>query len=508
MDKEFEKIILGGVETEIRSFESAMKICNSYRKSLRTGDYISALYNNLGFTLRPKNFDFIDKLTPIEEVKFEEFICFKPIIPGVFLTKYTSLDNLLNVILFWCKGKPHSGLLLNPGNTYKEAVTERELEWAKENNFDVKRPAIVSEKSEQWLGSDIRTSRLYNLNPNINEEYFNKNIRDFDSLARRVNVKEADILFMMAVIEPDSIMSLLRRVEMEAIDKVLWNKCDGYAMNITPNIVINEYEKILYGYILELDVLLKNKGTKAIAELARSVNHTKNISKELAKNLYSGYVPPKTAEEVNRYKEENGFIDTFSMLETVKEKREYIERMDLNNTERNIGAIVSKHVDVSNLSKMLRKYTQIDPNIYIDTMKNLYILISQINLYIPQYITGITEKLVISKNLFLDKNNFGLFNKNFDNFVFIDSDYNIIMCDIDKIGGFIKDKYGKDVRLVPKEDMGNKKLEREIPDLEFEMDILNKREKIDNSHTEELNIETEEQEESYGFNIKELVENG
>ena len=29
MDKEFEKIILGGVETEIRSFESAMKICNS-----------------------------------------------------------------------------------------------------------------------------------------------------------------------------------------------------------------------------------------------------------------------------------------------------------------------------------------------------------------------------------------------------------------------------------------------------------------------------------------------
>ena len=34
---------------------------------------------------------------------------------------------------------------------------------------------------------------------------------------------------------------LLRRVEMEAIDKVLWNKCDGYAMNITPNIVIDEY---------------------------------------------------------------------------------------------------------------------------------------------------------------------------------------------------------------------------------------------------------------------------
>ena len=102
-----------------------------------------------------------------------------------------------------------------------------------------------------------------------------------------------------------------------------------------------------------------------------------------------------------------------------------------------------------------------------------------------------------------------MFNKNFDNFIFIDSDYNIIMCDIDKIGGFIKDKYGKDVRLVPKEDMGNKKLEREIPDLEFKMDILNKQEKIDNNHTEELNIETEEQEEeSYGFNIKELVENG
>ena len=509
MDKEFEKIILGGVETEIRSFESAMKICNSHRKSLRTGDYISALYNNLGFTLRPKNFDFIDKPIPIEEVKFEEFICFKPILPGVFLSNYTSLDNLLNTILFWCKGKVHSGLLLNPGNTYKEAVTERELEWAKENNFDVKRPAIVTEKTEQWLGADIRTSRLYNLNPNINEEYFNKHVRDFDKMSLRVNIKEVFPLFMMAVIEPDSIMSLLRRVEMEAIDNILWDKCDGFMMNIDSSTVVEEYERILYKYTLKISSLLKEKGTKAVAELARSVNHTKNISKDLANNLYSGYVPPKTAEEVNRYKEENGFIDTFSMLETAKEKREYIERMDLNNTERNIGAIVSKHVDVSNLSKMLRKYTQIDPNIYIDTMKNLYILISQINLYIPQYITGITEKLVISKNLFLDKNNFGLFNKNFDNFVFIDSDYNIIMCDIDKIGGFIKDKYGKDVRLVPKEDMGNKKLEREIPDLEFKMDILNKQEKIDNNHTEELNIETEEQEEeSYGFNIKELVENG
>jgi hypothetical protein len=111
--------------------------------------------------------------------------------------------------------------------------------------------------------------------------------------------------------------------------------------------------------------------------------------------------------------------------------------------------------------------------------------------------------MVLSKNLFIDKNNFGLFNKNFDNFIFIDENYNICMCDIDKVGKFIKDKYHKDVRLVPKEDMGNKKLEKEIPDLVFEYDEVMKQEEISHQvpvYTDILRIdEIKKEDESYGL---------
>ena len=75
------------------------------------------------------------------------------------------------------------------------------------------------------------------------------------------------------------------------------------------------------------------------------------------------------------------------------------------------------------------------------------------------------------------------------------------MCDIDKICRFIKDKYNKDVRLVPKEDMGNKKLEKEIPDLNLEyITIMNKEMKTYIPiYTDIFTIDKIEEEEKYGL---------
>jgi hypothetical protein len=77
------------------------------------------------------------------------------------------------------------------------------------------------------------------------------------------------------------------------------------------------------------------------------------------------------------------------------------------------------------------------------------------------------------------------------------------MCDIDKIGKFIKGKYNKDVRLVPKEDMGNKKLEKEIPDLEFDYDKVIEQEERSKQlpiYTDILRIdEIKKEDESYGL---------
>jgi ribosomal protein S6 len=85
----------------------------------------------------------------------------------------------------------------------------------------------------------------------------------------------------------------------------------------------------------------------------------------------------------------------------------------------------------------------------------------------------------------------------------MDENYNICMCDIDKICKFIKDKYGKDVRLVPKEDMGNKKLEKEIPDLVFEYDEIMKQEEISHQvpvYTDIFRIdEIKKEDETYGL---------
>jgi len=501
MIKEYEKIKLEGVETEIRSYESALQICQRRNRIiLSTKDYLSAFFNNIGYRMRPKNFDFIDKLIPIEDLELTEIVKFRPIIYGVYLNYFTNLSNVLDIIQFWCKGKLYNGFVLNPGFTYKEAVSQAELDWTRQNKFNIKRPAIVSDKQIQWLGSDIRTARLYNINPNINEEYFENNVVDFNYLSKRVNVDDAYLLFIMAVVEPDSVMSLLRRVEMEAVKRVISEKCDGYTLALNPSMVIDDYTAILRCYMNQIYNICSDHGLKGLVNFAMSVNQEKNISRTLAQNLYSGYTVPTTA--LNASIEEEKFIDKFSML-TLEQKKQYVADLEMTSKNGNVVSIVNRHVDISNLSKLLRNKTANDPSIYIDTMKHLYILISQISVYIPNYINGVSEKMVLSKNLFIDKNNFALFNSNFDNFIFIDENYNICMCDIDKICKFIKDKYNKDVRLVPKEDMGNKKLEKEIPDLVFEYDEIMKQEEISHQvpvYTDILRIdEIKKEDETYGL---------
>ena len=501
MNKEFEDIIIGGVETKIRSYESALNILeNQYGFILHTKEYLSAFFNNLGYRLRPKNFDFIDKKIPIEDVELTDMNILNHNIPELYLfnTK-ESLSNVLDVIKFWCRGKLYNGLIVNPKNTYSDPVSESELEWSQQNNFDIKRAAIMTEKQVQWYGSDIRTARLYNINPNINEEYFEKSIIDFDIVTKRVTVDDPYLLFIMAVVEPDSIMSLLRRVELETVEKVVWEKCNGYIMSLSPLMAVDDYTAILRCYTNQIYNIHSKYGLKGLVNFARSVNQEKNISRVLAQNLYSGYTVPTTT--LNASMEEGSFIDKFSML-TLEQKKQYVSDLEMTSKNGNIISMVNRYVDISNLNRILKKRTT-DPDIYIDTMKNIYILISQVSIYIPNYINGVMEKLILSKNLFIDKNNFGLFNKNFDNFIFIDENYNICMCDIDKIGKFIKGKYNKDVRLVPKEDMGNKKLEKEIPDLEFDYDKVIEQEERSKQlpiYTDILRIdEIKKEDESYGL---------
>lgn len=499
MIQEFEKIIIGGVETEIRSYESALDIYKKRRgRILKTEDYLSAVFHNLGFHMRPRNFSFIDKLIPVENVNFDSMIIYNNSIPAYIRINYmTTLDNFLESIKFWAKGKVHCGLLLNVENTYKDKINDKEYMWSKQHSFDIKRPAIMSEKTKYWYGSDIRTSRLYNINPNINEEYFDNHIQDFHTLSKNVYVEDAWLLFIIGMVEPDSIMSLIRRVEMETLERI---GSDEYVMKLTPEMVIDDFQAVLRCYTNQIYRIYSEHGIEGLARFAISVNQSKNVSRDLAQSLYSGYTVP--IDSLNAAQESQSFIDTFSMI-TLEQKRMYVADLDLNSKERNVISIVTRYVDVSNLTKMLKKYTLNDPDIYVDMMKNLYILISQINIYIPNYIACLSEKMVISKNLFINKNNFALFNKTFDNFIFIDENYNICMCDIDKVGKFIKDKYHKDVRLVSKEDMGNKKLEKEIPDLEFEYDKMIEQEELISQtpvYTDIFRIdEIKKEEESYGL---------
>lgn len=481
MTNQFDTIVIGNTEAKIRSYESVMEICKrKYKCIIDTNSYISAVFNNLGYKERPKGFKWIDDLIPVDEIEKEYPLEFKYTIPGVYLSSYgnTSLYNLINIIKFWCKGKLYNGIILDENFTYfKDPITDIEIDWAKQNHFDIRKPAIVNDKSIQWLGSDILTARKYNLNPNVNEEYYENSIKDFDTLSKIVRVYDPFVFFMMAIIEPDSVMSLLRKIEMEAVKSIKSNKSEGYTMNITPEMAKEDYEDMLNLYYNDkiLEIYLEH-GTEGIAKLAKSVNLTKNISRTLALNLYSGYTIPTTAlEAIN---ESDQFIDRFSLLD-VEHKKQFVADLNINGKDKNIVSIVNKYIDTSSLIRMLRKKSSVDPNIYIDTIKNLYILVSQIHIYIPQYISGVIEKLVVSKNLFIDKNNFGLFNKNFDNFIFMDENYQICMCDIDKICQFIKDKYNRDVRLVPKEDMGNKKLEKEIPDLDLEYITIMNQEAIE-----------------------------
>ena len=502
MIKTYDKIKIEGVETEIISYESALQILkNRYRFILPTKEYLSAFFNNLGYKMRPKNFDFIDKLIPIENIEFTDLIVINHNVSELYIfNNGDSLAGILDAIEFWCKGKLYNGFILNPKFTYKDPVSQSELEWSKQNNFDIKRPAIISDKQIQWYGSDIRTARLYNINPNINEEYFEKNIINFDMVSRRVYIEDTYLLFIMAVVEPDSIMALLRRVEMEAVEKVVMEKCDGYVMELSPLMVVDDYTAILRCYMNQIYNIHSKYGLKGLVNFAMSVNQEKNLSRILAQNLYSGYTVPDNA--LNASMEEGSFIDKFSML-TLDQKKQYVSDLEMTSKNGNIISIVNRYVDTSNLNKLLKRKIALDPDIYRDTVKNLYILISQISIYIPNYINGVVEKLILSKNLFIDKNNFGLFNKNFDNFIFIDENYNICMCDIDKVGKFIKDNNHKDVRLVPKEDMGNKKLEKEIPDLVFEYDEIMKQEEISHQvpvYTDILRIdEIKKEDETYGL---------
>lgn len=487
---EIYKIRIGGLERYISSYESILfKEPGNLELNacpITTHQYLSCLFNNLGYDRCPKDFLWLRNNIDIELVEKSEVFDYPITKNPLMIIKNYDLYTLLICIRNWIKAGIEKGRVLDPRKSFK-LPCKNDIDFCIQNRVKILRSAILYHKAESWDKADILWRRLYNVNPAVDSEYFEYQVYNFDTVSKNIRIEDARPLFISVLVNPDILLSVIKQSEIEATSAVkVMHQSTPIALLDEREIVI-EFEKILLSKISRLINIYRNRGILGFVKdeyKSIKVNQpyvpTLGYNVNLISPIYMGQ---------NKQVDQSIIGEIFCQIASIPINGDTL-------------AIITKYVDNHSL-QFLERMDQYDLN-RIATYKRLYYTIEQLKNSNPELVSP-KDRFILSESFYIDPDSFGLYLKKNNKFYIVSRDLILREMSPQEAIEYYHTFLGKDVELDPNE-IGNALEPEPIPYIDlYELEQRTLPTKTDQPI---FQIQTNSpQQETYGFDIYNMVEN-
>lgn len=437
--KEFITINLGGYPVRISSYDRLLKYeqgIDGYEQ-LTDHAYNSMLFHNLGYDKCPTGLQWPEFNKPIEWIAKESTN-----VLDIPMTKHkmmllgpTSLLDLMRIVCIWGAGEVETGNLLDYIHSFK-LPSETEVKLLIENGYKVTRKAVVKRKQDSWLTSNVEVRRLYNINPNVDEVYFEHCFRNYTKYFRKAIILDPVPLFVASIIDPDFLLSIIRECEIQASMKVANEKYNGITALRTDAEMFDEFVKIFSNFEDGINLIYREEGAFGFTLDLRAASEF-----VASGNVQAAYKLHKAAmEDKNFYR----MIDEAEVIANINisDVGDYLDNV-LDDMDKQH---IFKYLDKRSMSKFLAD----DKDKYDKVLLRIKRIIACLENLVPDMLDS-KDKLILSKPFYMDTDKFGIYSKATNEVLIATEDNKIYILSPKNAIDLYKNLYNTKVLLDPKE---------------------------------------------------------
>lgn len=496
---EFSRIYFDGLERYIVSYESLLfKEPGNLElgaKCLSPHQYLSCLFNNLGYDKCPKDFLWMENNLDIVNVPKSEVFDYPITRNCLMIRNNCTLFDLLLCIRNWIKSGIEKGRLLDPRKSFK-MPSQKDIQFNIQNRMKIYRTSVLQSRPVSWDKSDIFWRRLYNLNPCLDKDYFESCLVNFESYARQIRIQDPQAIFVSVLVDPNILLSVIKQSEIEATNNVFIRQNNVYSkVLLNEKDVAIEFEKILIQKLMKLSVIFRYKGPRGF--ISKQYKIEQIVPARPIMGIDITLIPPYI---MNR---PDLIADQIMLGEVFKQ----IANIPLNDETK---SFITKYIDSRSL-QFIDKFG-IDNPYRLATYKRLYYTIEQLKNCHEELINS-KDKFIMSESFYIDPDRFGLYSKSLNKFYIAGLDLILREMSPQEAISYYEYYLGKEVMLDP----------NEVGILEAEMVPLVDIDLLFNQSFEQMNIDepvpisanpnvyqpvtiiNPPQEEYYGWNSVEMV---
>lgn len=488
-------IFMDGVECHIKDYETMMwqEPGNLELDSgvLTPHQYLSCLFNNLGYDRCPVDFLWLENNIDVENVEKSQVFDYPITRNAMMITKNYDLFSLIMCIKNWIISNIEKGHVLDPNKSFL-LPSSNEIQYNMSNRIKILRSAVLKPKVESWNKCDIFWRRLYNLNPSIDKEYFEKQLVHFEFWSKHVIIHNARFLFISALVDPDILLSIIKQSEIEATTNI---------HNMYPNIPIAlldekkifiEFNRIFLDKANKIETIYRNKGIRGFVKDKYKIY---NVDNDRVTTLGS---------EVNLIYP----IDLYSNIVGQDILREIYRQIMTIQIDGEIISFINKYVDWNSLKFVDRMQDEYK----YATYRRLYYTLKQMENYKKELLNP-KDRLIFSESLYINYDNNAIYSRKASKFYVASSDLILREMSHTEVIKYYNTYLGISVELDPNE-IGNSIESPPVPYIDLDELVRNSYNIISNSNLPSFPTIVinpykykPNNQELYGFNVLNMVDN-
>lgn len=419
--------------------------------------YLSMLFNNLGYKKCPKDMNWMTNKEPIENVPRDQVIDY-PITqrPLMINQEGMNLLSLLELIKYWCRGPIEKGYVLDMPKSF-QLPPEMAIEFSLQNGIAIKRSASTIAKIQYWPISDILTRRSHNIVPMINSHYHNNCIRKFEEYAKQITVENPCAVFAACIVDSNILMSAIRNAEIKAAEEAN-SIYKGYTALRKDYDTVLKFIPIFKKKIDHIANIYRRNGAKGFVQIINKTLHNINPTSALTQKMELSDVEPE---------------DTFDKM-TLEERKKIVNSIKLTGEE--IGFIynyVSKKSFPEFLTKNIPGVSTTAPKynkLYYPTLRRIYHILQKIKKTFPDLLNP-KEKFIVSHPFYISPESFALYLKSENTFFVALPTMEFIIATPKQAIEQYKEIHNKDV-LLDSDEMGDQLESPEGEDVDLEIPVM------------------------------------
>ena len=449
---EFITINLGGYPVRVSSYSRLLHReqgddINGF-EPLSDFGYNSILFHNLGFNTAPIGLQWIESGKPIEWIaKESNNVLDIPMTKNkLMLLGPTSLLDLMRIVRLWGAGHVENGNILDYIHSFQLPEPDQ-IKYLIENGYKVSRKPIIRKKTDSWLTSNIEMRRLYNINPNIDEEYYENCFRNYTKYFREAIITNPIPLFVASIIDPDFLFGLIRESEIQAAKIVNAQKYDDIAALRKDEDMFDEFIKVFTVFEEQVNEMYAQEGAFAFTkDLRNSMEFVPSGSVSMMYRTHKAAMEDTKANKFYKLISEDDVIADLSMVS------DYTDNELVENDRQEIFKYIDKKSLPTFLTDMVTKEdgSKAQSDAYNAVMIRLKRIITCLKANFPDMFDS-KDKMIITKPFYMDENRFALYSKVTNEVIIATNDRKIYIMSPKNAIDLYKSLYNTKVLLDPKE---------------------------------------------------------